>query len=484
MITWMQKHKKYLVVTIWISTIAFVGAGFVGWGAYDFNTGRATSIAKVGKTDVSVQDVQEKYSQIYNYYNSIMGGKLDRETAEKMHLESIAINAAIEDALLISFAKDLGFIVSDEDVIKQIINDQNFSRDGKFSKELYLSTLKNARIEPKDYEANLKKTILINKLRNALSLNTNTKDIELFNGAFFGRDKVAFKIVTVDKNNIKVNDAELKELWQKNKDKYKSTTSYTINFIEVPVVTDSKDEAALKLYYDENSSKYKSNDDKLLDFENAKDAVIKDYSVEKTRQEALKKYLSIKKGELSPDKSITLTQENAPFDISEIIKSKVGESIKPILNNDRFIVAKITKITPPQTLSYEEAKPEVSKIYIKEKLNSELKKESELAIKNIPSDNAIWLSRDYGADINGLNKSETANFIAELFNSTNKKGYIILGEKAVVYDILEQELLTNVSEKYKVLVEQNAKTLKNNELFKDLIAQLRKRYNVEEYVQR
>ena len=37
MITWMQKHRKYLVVTIWVSTIAFVGAGFVGWGAYDLN---------------------------------------------------------------------------------------------------------------------------------------------------------------------------------------------------------------------------------------------------------------------------------------------------------------------------------------------------------------------------------------------------------------------------------------------------------------
>ena len=36
MITWMQRHKKWLVITIWISTIAFVGAGFVGWGSYEY----------------------------------------------------------------------------------------------------------------------------------------------------------------------------------------------------------------------------------------------------------------------------------------------------------------------------------------------------------------------------------------------------------------------------------------------------------------
>ena len=38
MITWMQRHKKWLVFTIWTCTIAFVGAGFVGWGAYNYGS--------------------------------------------------------------------------------------------------------------------------------------------------------------------------------------------------------------------------------------------------------------------------------------------------------------------------------------------------------------------------------------------------------------------------------------------------------------
>ena len=33
MITWMQRHKKWLVITIWISTSACVGAGCGGWGS-------------------------------------------------------------------------------------------------------------------------------------------------------------------------------------------------------------------------------------------------------------------------------------------------------------------------------------------------------------------------------------------------------------------------------------------------------------------
>ena len=92
MITWMQRHKKYLVVTIWISTIAFVGAGFVGWGAYDLNRDRAASVAKVGHRTISVQEFQSAYANHYNFYNNLLGGKLTQEQAEQMGLNKIVMN--------------------------------------------------------------------------------------------------------------------------------------------------------------------------------------------------------------------------------------------------------------------------------------------------------------------------------------------------------------------------------------------------------
>ena len=61
MITWMQRHKKWLVITIWISTIAFVGAGFVGWGSYDYGK-KAGTVAVVGDREVSVEEYNQEYS--------------------------------------------------------------------------------------------------------------------------------------------------------------------------------------------------------------------------------------------------------------------------------------------------------------------------------------------------------------------------------------------------------------------------------------
>ena len=32
MLEWMQKHKKYLVITVWVSALALIFASMVEWG--------------------------------------------------------------------------------------------------------------------------------------------------------------------------------------------------------------------------------------------------------------------------------------------------------------------------------------------------------------------------------------------------------------------------------------------------------------------
>jgi len=186
----MQKHKKYLVVTIWISTIAFVGAGFVGWGAYDLNANRATSVATVGHRNISVQEFQQKYNQLYNYYASILDGKLTQEKADEMGLENLALQAAIQENLLLNFADDIGLDVSDEDILKYIVTDPNFQKDGKFDKNFYYDVLRRARINPNDFEKNLKRSILLDKLNFVLNTSPTKNDLEMMTSSIFMKDKI------------------------------------------------------------------------------------------------------------------------------------------------------------------------------------------------------------------------------------------------------------------------------------------------------
>ena len=189
MITWMQKHKKYLVVTIWVSTIAFVGAGFVGWGAYDMNTSRAKSVAKVGSRDISISQFQQKYSTIYEYYLSATNGKFNQEQAEQMGLDKVVLQRLIQDNVMLNYADELGLGVSDEEIILALMVDPNFMVDGKFDKAKYEDSLKQARISPKDYEKNLADSLLLDKLFNALKIDTNSKDLDMLASSYYMEDR-------------------------------------------------------------------------------------------------------------------------------------------------------------------------------------------------------------------------------------------------------------------------------------------------------
>ena len=97
MITWMQRHKKWLVVTIWISVIAFVGAGFVGWGDYDFNTDRSSSLAKVADEKVSPVEFRHRYAQIFSYYQELNNGTLTEQQAKERGLDALALQTLIDE---------------------------------------------------------------------------------------------------------------------------------------------------------------------------------------------------------------------------------------------------------------------------------------------------------------------------------------------------------------------------------------------------
>jgi 2-methylcitrate dehydratase PrpD len=130
MITWMQRHKKWLVITIWISTIAFVGAGFVGWGSYDYGK-NAKAVAVVGNREISVEEFQEEYSNLYAQYSKMFGTMFSKELADQLNLKDAAYRQVLQKNLILAYADSIGFDVTDEDVAKELVKYNVFLKDGK-----------------------------------------------------------------------------------------------------------------------------------------------------------------------------------------------------------------------------------------------------------------------------------------------------------------------------------------------------------------
>ena len=237
MITWMQRHKKYLVITIWISTIAFVGAGFVGWGAYDLNKDRSASVAKVGNRVISVQEFQQAYGTHYNFYNNLLSGKLTQEQADQMGLDKMVMNTLVNQTLLLNYADDIGLIATQEDVKERLRSNQNFQQDGIFNKDIYYALLKQNKIAPNDYENGLKKEILTSKLDTFLKLAPSTQESNIFASAFFMEDRLAISSVTLDASDIVVKEEDIKAFWEKSKSNFLTKKAYTLEIVNLSLST-------------------------------------------------------------------------------------------------------------------------------------------------------------------------------------------------------------------------------------------------------
>ena len=486
MITWMQKHKKYLVVTIWVSTIAFVGAGFVGWGAYDMNTNRAKSVAKVGSRNISISQFQQKYSTIYEYYLSATNGKFNQEQAEQMGLDKVVLQRLIQDNVMLNYADELGLGVSDEEIILALMVDPNFMVDGKFDKAKYENSLKQARISPKDYEKNLADSLLLDKLFNALRINANSKDLDMLASSYFMEDRLSLEIISLNRADIKVDENELKSIWEKNKDKYLTKTKYNLKGKFISKVVSDENLTLLQEYYEENRAQYRDGFDKILSFEAAKDRVKDDYDMRQTRKLALSEYLKAKKGEVELEFDLIALDDDYEFEAQELKNTQIGEYIKPVkyrMNyQDGYLISRLDSKDLPKPMDYEEARYLIVDEYKDNKLKESLENRAKSALANFKGRDIGFISRENRPKIDGLNEAQSATFINSIFENSAKSGYVILGDKIAVYKITDQKLpnFKDIS-KYEDLLKNSAFTIKNEQLIEDLLSSLQHRYKIEQY---
>ncbi|EAI8629160.1 peptidylprolyl isomerase [Campylobacter lari] len=486
MLTWMQHHKKYLVITIWISVIAFVGAGFVGWGSYDFNTDRSNSVAKVGDEKISYDEFNLKYSQLFNYYSQLNNGNYTQEQAQKDGLDTQAINELIQEKLLLSYAKTLGLNVSEEEIAYDLAHQKIFhNASGVFDKDLYYNLLARNNYTPKAYEKIIHDELLLKKINAILNLQIKQNELDMFGASFLMQDNLKIQIIKLDNKNIPIDEKELKQTWKKNKNLYKTQKSYELATYFLDPNTITVVDKEIQAYYEENKNDYKDFAGKILSLEQSKDKVIKDLKLSKLKLKANESYVALRKNELSFDKNITISDADIYYPLENIQKAKENDFIKPFKFENGYMIAKLIKINPIQTMTFEQAKNEVSKLYIREKTKTLLEEKAKLALDNFQGIDIGTYSRDSskGAKVGEMiNDAEFSEFLMHVFDSNKAKSYVLFDDKAIVYEITKQTLKNKDKEEiYKFIIEQSAKQTKQALLKEELLKKLIELYPIQRY---
>ncbi|GAB6073595.1 peptidylprolyl isomerase [Nautilia lithotrophica] len=477
MIEWMQTHRKWLVITIWIATIAFIGAGFVGWGQFQFGR-KSSTVAKIKDTEVSIQDVQEVYNNLFQEKNRQLGGTLDDATAEKMGLKKQAFDMAIQQGILRQYAKDLGMYVTDEEVAKQVLQ---YFKD----KKTYIQYLTQTGQKAKDFEEKLKKQLLIQKLLTALHIKPS-KTLQLtFASALYNSDNLEIKII--NKSSVKVNlsEDEIKAFWEQNKDKYQSPTMYKIAIVKTPIkgVATEND---LKAYYNDNKTNYRNDKGEILTYEEAKNQVKKDYLAKISKKDAIIAYKKLKEGAENYE-LLTLTINNKIIPAEKMQKLIQTGYLKPFVDKDEYISAKLVEEIKPKPLPYEKAKALVTKDLLHIKTLAALENKAKETLNNFSGLKTGFVTKYDANKIKGLTPEEATEFLFTEFSLEKNKNYLLIPalnpQKAVVYKVLEQKLLDKAKfEKNKDQIAAMADATLNAALLDDLIKDLMAKYNIVSYV--
>ena len=445
MITWMQRHKKWLIVTIWVSTIAFVGAGFVGWGSYNY--GKSDSaVAVVGNKEVPLTDLQNEYSNLYGQYQRMLGKSFNQELAKQFKLEQMALQRVIQKYLLLNYAEDLGLMTTDLEVAKELVKIPSFLKDGKFDKDTYMSVLKQNRRSISEFEDQLKKDLLVAKVQKIFDITLEKNEINNIGSLLFSQDKVSVKIIKDDMIKILPTLDELKKYWDTNKENYKSPKGYDISYTIVENI-ENKDPKEMK-------------------------------------KEALKEYLDLKKEKSQFQKNITL-YDNSDFlpqeELEKVFAAANNEVLKPILKENNYYIVKMNKKVDAQVLPFEDVKSQINKAYIAEEKNKQLELLAQKELKNFTGLDIGYVTRASDIEIKGLTKEETAQLLQAIFKSPKKENYVNLGTKIVLFNITDTTMPA-LDEKNIEIVTSSIQGAKTNTITSVFLEKLQNKYAVKSYL--
>ncbi|WP_345971076.1 peptidylprolyl isomerase [Sulfurimonas sp. HSL1-6] len=487
MITWMQRHRKYLVITIWISTIAFIGAGFVGWGQYSYGD-KSGAVAKVGDVSITSRELQKTYAQLFNRYSQIFQGKFDEEQAKKLGLDKQALQQLVNQALLVNLANSYNLETTDKEVATVLQSQEAFIENGVFSKELYQKVLKQNRLTPVDYEADIRRALLIQKLFALFPAQANGIETSAFETALSIGDKFEYKVLDGAMVSIDTSDAALRTFWEGHKLDYMTPRAFKIAYITQDAVEAGAGEEELQSYYDAHKYDFVGPDGKILAFDNAKSAVVAAVNDKATNKEALKTYIAYKKEKLDADVKIvetTVREDDNSFsaETMQAIASADAASpyLKPKKEHGAYLIIKRLETVEPMPKSFEAAKADVLAAYTRQMRAEKL---TELATSSLNSFRGTttdgYLKRDATSGVQGLDEKETQALLTSLFRSRKAESMAQLPDgKIVLYRILDQQIDPVADANADQAVAQTKETL----FSQSLITALAERYETKIFLQ-
>jgi peptidyl-prolyl cis-trans isomerase D len=153
--------RRTVTKAVTIVLFSLLIASFALWGVGDIfrDTGRGQAVIQVGEQEVGRAEFQRSFQREFNRVRQQIGGQLDMETARQLGLVDQIVRQTVTRLLFDQKARDLGLVVSDEQVVERIRQQDAFRTAGQFNRQLFEQTLRQSGLSEARYVELLKSDI-------------------------------------------------------------------------------------------------------------------------------------------------------------------------------------------------------------------------------------------------------------------------------------------------------------------------------------
>ncbi|MBM3807583.1 MAG: hypothetical protein FJW22_05245 [Acidimicrobiia bacterium] len=265
----MRRHKGWLK---W--SLALVVLTFVVFYIPDFLTpsaGAAPSemIAEVDGEPITVGAFQRRYNLQVQAYRNAYGGQINDQLIKQLGIDRQILNSLVDEEAMVAEARKQGLQVSDVEIRERILALPGFQENGRFvGEQRYRQILQfnNPPMTTSEFENGLRRAVLIEKLRNALTGWMSVSDAEVTAEFRRRNEKVKLDVVPITaeafKGQVTATDAELYAKFEKDKERYrigeKRRIKYALLNVEQLRTTIAVPDAEIEAMYKTNLSQYQT----------------------------------------------------------------------------------------------------------------------------------------------------------------------------------------------------------------------------------
>jgi len=266
MLKLMRDQFRNLKIVLWFVVVVFVLLIFVDWGTgRRGGRGMANVAAQVGDTVITesqflkeLRATEERYRQMY--------GQQFENVRNQIDFATLTVQNLIDRELLVRQARAVGLAVSDQELLDRIMSFEAFRReDGSFvGEELYARILRMNNTTPEDFEASLRRDMLIEKLQQVFTTGISVPMSEVEREYRKRNESASFEVVFVGieavGDEIEVPESEARRYWEEHRQEFERPEQRALQYL---LVDDARlrraltvSEAQIAEYYASHASEF------------------------------------------------------------------------------------------------------------------------------------------------------------------------------------------------------------------------------------